>query len=292
MKKTLRKRLCCAVLAMLLIAALCGCSMLKNTKEALESSKQEMDELLLQLMTCVENHDEEGAKALFYDNGGNAWDFDGVANYWPVHSTDSYEQRDLNYTKNISGKETQTITSAVYCVHSGSEDYQVTLVKQSDNNGSGIISFNVASVQELLDAGIEPVGSAIPAASKTLGQWCFLGFWVLMLVFALLTIVDIIRKKPKIYGLWILLALVFAGLSFTVGPNGIQLRFIFSLLQKSQWVKTLNGTNTLSLSLPLGAIIYWAMRKTLLKKKETHVFAIPAEESTTEVPPQDFTNEQ
>lgn len=290
MKKTLLKRLCCIMLV-LLILLLCGCSTLKNAKQALESHSQEIDDLLVEVMTCVENHDEQGAKALFYAVD-QTWDFEGITNYWPVHSTDPFEQRDLNYTKNISGKESQAITSAVYCVHSGSEDYQVTLVKQSDNNGSGIISFNVVSVQELLDAGIEPVGSKLPAANKTSGQWCFLVFWVLALVFVLITIIDIIRKKPKKYGLWIVLALVFIGFQFSAGANNVTTRFLFGILQKSQWVKSSNGTNTLQLSLPIGALIYWILRKTLLKKKENHTFAVPVEESTTEIPPQDFTNEQ
>lgn len=39
----------------------------------------------------------------------------------------------------------------------------------------------------------------------------------------------------------------------------------------------MNGTNTISLSLPLGAIYYWIMRKTLRKKKEKMLQGIPSD---------------
>ena len=62
---------------------------------------------------------------------------------------------------------------------------------------------------------------------------------VLSLLIMIVTIVDIVRKKPLKYGWFIVLALII--LPFTVSG--------------------------LAIALPVGALLYWCLRKSLMKKK-------------------------
>ena len=109
--------------------------------------------------------------------------------------------------------------------------------------------------------------SKFPVAKKSLGQWCFTAFGILSYILCLVTIVDIIRKKPKLWGLWILCALAFLGPQLTTSPNGFQVGVRFGILNLSQWTRHLNETNHFELCFPIGAIIYWCRRRQLLAKK-------------------------
>ncbi len=275
MDKMRYRRIGCVFLAFLLLA-LCGCGLIRDTKASIDSATVEMDELLVQFMTCIENNDMEGAAALAYDGDALRRDFAALREYWPARSTDEYELKDLNVNRNIAGpEESNTTVRAVYLVKTGGEDYQVVLVKMRDANGDGLLSLKADRVQELMDHGEEPLTGHDPLPGKTLGQWCFVGLSVLCFLFCLFTVIDIIRKKPKLYGLWILIALVFFGGYLYRSAGGIQTGIRFGLLNASEWIRYYGGANRFQICLPFGAILYWCLRKNLLKQKIQ--YAVPAD---------------
>ena len=55
---------------------------------------------------------------------------------------------------------------------------------------------------------------------------------------------------------------------------GIQL----GLLRLSKWLKYADHRSIIQISFPLGAILYWCLRKTLMKKKAS--YAVPVDPKT------------
>ena len=272
-----KKRFGCLALALLLLL-LCGCSLIRQSMQNVKEKQAETDALLVQLMTCIQNNDVMGAASLFYDPMQMQQIFTPITDYWPAKSTDEFESCSFNYNISIPGKEQDhSDVRAVYRVNSNGEDYQVTMVTRRDADSESIVSFNVVRVQELIDAGIEPETSKFPVAKKSLGQWCFTAFWLVSCILCLVTIVDIIRNKPKLWGLWILCALAFLGPQLTTSPNGFQVGVRFGILNLSQWTRHLNETNHFELCFPIGAIIYWCRRRQLLAKKSGTAYAVPAQ---------------
>ena len=292
MTSTMFKRFGCLILALLLLL-LCGCSLIGRVKETATAKQEEMDDLLVQFMTCVQNNDVMGAASLAYDPIEMQRTFSTITDYWPVKSTDTYEACGLNYHTNISnGDQSFRETRAVYKVHSDGEDYQVIMITRSDADGDGIVSFNVVRVDDLIEAGIEPETSQFPVAKKSFGQWCFTAFWILSCIACIVTIIDIVRKKPRLWGLWILCALFFFGFSLNKGPNNLNFGVKFGLLNSTEWVRTMDGSNYYQICAPLGAIIYWIRRKSLLKKKTAPAYAVPMQNAPMQTPPVQYTPAQ
>lgn len=77
---------------------------------------------------------------------------------------------------------------------------------------------------ELIDAGIEPAGAKLPVAKKTAAQWCLQVYWWLSLGFVVLMAVDVLRKKPKKYGLWLLLTTAFVGVMYSYAQKAAEER--------------------------------------------------------------------
>lgn len=95
------------------------------------------------------------------------------------------------------------------------------------------------------------------------GQWVVLG--ALTWVFVIWMFVDCCRKKIRRKALWlVLIALVALVLTLTMRGGSVNLRFNVGLyLQLSSLISYGDGSTQLSLVVPVGAIVYCAMRKRL-----------------------------
>ena len=268
------KRLGCAILALLLFC-MCGCSMIQQSMQEAKSKTEQINGLLEQFMVCVERGDAQGAAALASNPAQMLRDFAGIAAAWPAHGADEYKLMgtSINVTMPLS-EGIQSDLVSYYRVRSGGEDYQVALVTESFHPENGIVSISAVRVQDLKDAGIEPEGSVFPTAKITVLQWLLLAFWSISILFCLFTIVDILRKKPRLYILWILLTLVFVGFRWSMGPTNFSMSIKFGLLRLTKWLKYADHRSILQISFPFGAILYWCLRNTLLKKKVQ--YAVPA----------------
>ena len=175
-----------------------------------------------------------------YDPAAMLEGFASICAAWPVHADDEYESAGLNINKSKDADgEPVTVVDAVYIIHCDDQDYQAQFSTREDSAGSGLIGFQVDSVQSLIDNGIEPAGGNTPAAGKTPAQWGLTVFWILACVFCLITIIDIVRKKPKLWGLWILIALVFIGFSADKWSGGSRFLARFGLLLSSESLRLL-----------------------------------------------------
>ena len=99
-------------------------------------------------------------------------------------------------------------------------------------------------------------------------QWGFLLLNVIAIGFAVFALVDCSRQKIKRKVLWILLILLgFVSLGATMSSASFRLNFILGWITAySALIRYGSGTVMLRLMLPVGTIIYFAMRRSLLKE--------------------------
>ena len=260
MKRNTIRQLGCVILA-LLLSFLCGCGLIGQEKQTKELAQAEMDALLVQFMTCVENQDVKGACDLAYGREQMRQVFPSIVTYWPAQSTDPYEASGLNIEETVSeDQQLFTLTRAVYLVTTNGADYQIILTKRSDSEKEGIATLNATRIQELVNSGVIPEAKGFPIEEKNVLQWCFTAFWILSCLLCLYTIIILLRRKPRLYGLWIWAALVFVGVFVYKTPGGMQFGPHLGLLNSSEWIRYQNGVNYFQLCLPFGAMIYWIWR--------------------------------
>ena len=259
MRRKPNRRIVCTILAFLILI-LCGCGRIGQSKQSKDSAQSEMDDVLVQFMTCLEHNDLEGAKALAYGPEEMTQSFPVIEQYWPAHHDDPFEASGLELDSIANQTQTYESIFAVYLVRSGGEDFQVTLVYRRDAGGNGLVSLNATRTQEMLDRGMIPQALGQPVAKKTVGQWCFTVFWVLMCLLCLWTVIDLIRKRPKLYILWILLCLVFVGAAVYSSSGGISFVLRFGLFTPTKWTRYPIGVDCYQICLPIGSIIYWCRK--------------------------------
>ena len=99
-------------------------------------------------------------------------------------------------------------------------------------------------------------------------QWCFLLLNVVAIGFTVFALVDCSRQKIKKKALWILLLLIgFVSVGATIAATSIRLNFnVGWITAYSALIRYGSGTVMLRLMLPVGTIIYFAMRRSLLKQ--------------------------
>ena len=234
-----RKRLIRIVCAVLALVVLClVCVRLWQNKQIKASAQEEMDALLVQIMTCIENNDAVEADRLAYGPEQLRQVFPLIAKYWPAHHNDPYETSKLTVESDLfETRQHNVVIYAVYLVHTDGEDYQVIMSYRRDQEGDGLISLNASRIQELLDKGVIPQALGHTVAEKNFGQWCFTLLWLLCCLFSLYTVYHIFRKKPQLYGLWILLALVFFGALVYVNSRDFQIDLRLGLFSASRWTR-------------------------------------------------------
>ena len=104
-------------------------------------------------------------------------------------------------------------------------------------------------------------------------QWFVLLLNVIVLGFAVFALVDCCRRKIKRKVLWILLLILgFASVGATVFATGVRLNFnVGWITAYSALIRYGTGAVTLRLMLPVGAIVYFAKRRSLSQQSTTTV---------------------
>ena len=115
-------------------------------------------------------------------------------------------------------------------------------------------------------------------------QWGFLLLNVITIGFTVFALVDCSRQKIKKKALWILLLLLgFISLGATISSTSFRLNFnVGWITAYSALIRYGSGTVMLRLMLPVGTIIYFAMRRSLLKESTPAVVTSEKEPETME----------
>lgn len=275
MAKLAGKRLGCLFLVLIMLLLLGGCAAFREARSMNEKLEAEAGALLSQMMTCVERRDAQGAAALCEDPSQMQRDFSAIVAAWPVRSTDPYELRSSIGTfepgkptgiRAMASGETSLINMYSYHVRCADGTYEVRLGKKPFAEESKITFFDVVSVQELLDKGIEPAGTTFPTARKSFGQWLLLIFWGLAMALSLFMAVDVVRKRPKLWGLWLAGMFLFLVLFFNGGVGHFHYGVTVGIFSPTYLMRFQGGELRLRLGLPVGAILYWIFRNKLPRR--------------------------
>lgn len=219
MKKRFRILLMALLLACCLI--LSGCGQLKN--EVLEGQMSAM-------VTALNREDYDAFRDLCYPFEDSEMalrtGFEELCANWVPLEPEQLELVQYTESRNAEG----TLVQGIFRLPRNDEYNALLIEYWKTEEGSGLVTFRITQV---------PEGrmKATKLTSNRILQW---GWYLLNLGFIIVTIVDIIRKKPSKYGLYIVMALVFFNLRIFV--NG----FSFTL------------------SIPLGSLIYWIIRRKLV----------------------------
>lgn len=217
-KKILRLLLLALVLTCCL--ALTGCGFRNKT----------LDGQMEKLVDVLNQDDYGGFVSLFHPNAAllpSLHDtYEELRDAWiPV------EPGDLKLIGfNVSSAAEVKVYQGNYLLPRQDEYNALTLIYVQNSAGSGIENLSLWDYR-----GQNSLGARIRSASVVQCVWT-----VLCLGFVIFTIVDILRKRPKLFGCYLLLPLVY----FTIR--------VFSF----------------ALYIPTGCIVYWCIRRLALQKKE------------------------
>lgn len=266
MKKRHFLILLCA--ALLFCLSLGGCGMIKN---------EEMDQRLEKLILALNEDDGEKVFQSMYPGAVSREDFDigysYIQNIWNPSDTYTVKMNSINVKKNV-GSNASYLCQAEYYVLFEDSAYYVTLVYLSDSGGAGLYNINVSSTSNTILLS----GSLLTPGENSIGQWLLLLLGILEWIFAVFTIVDIIRKRPRLFGLWILAALVFFYVGYTTNGSAFQFNLGVQIFILPGLKLYGGGLRQLIVTLPAGSIVYWCRRKKLIAKKAARMG----------VPPQNF----
>lgn len=201
-----------------------------------------LDQQMTRMVTALNEGDEAAFTAMLYPGMEKEYDlhalFAQLEEYWAPVSPEELPLVSFHINAGTKGKTSE----GVYAVPGNEKINTLLLVYAETEDGSGVSTIYLQQRD-----GQEAAAGKWNVPSLILSLLCA--------AVQILTIVDILVKKPRKYGWYILLALFF--FNFTLRLNG----------------------NAFSLAVPLGAIIYWCLRKRLLWEKarqtKTPVSSIP-----------------
>lgn len=145
-------------------------------------------------------------------------------------------------------------TAIRYLVTSGEMQFYLEVMKIDDE--PGLAGFNLTELS----------GDAPSPESRGLLHWGFTILGVAAGIFALWMLADCVRRKPKHRWAWALLILLMSAMLTVSSQDG---RFAFQFnaglyLGLSSLTTYASGDFSAQLYFPLGALIYWIMRRRLL----------------------------
>lgn len=162
-------------------------------------------------------------------------------------------------------------------IQNGERKKTVNAVYQMDTDaGAFVIQVKTDSTYEELSAFyITPfektdyysVGTLSNMKGATLLQWAFLLSNLLSVAFCIFALADCLRHKMKYKPLLVaLIVLGFVSFTLSVATSTLNFNFNFSLFRYSALIRYGGGTVALRMMLPVGALLYFLLRKKMMVK--------------------------
>ncbi len=267
----MKKKLNAILFIVIFVIILMGCA---NNYEVFKNEKVDND--LEQMISCIKNQDAEAAYALLYPNAASEAKFE--AGFRELVSTYQGEE----YTYQLSGIHTKSnkinsnaSTKTIECqykIDTEQESYVVNIVYLEDDGGAGIYTFSMKTYAEYMDYNT-PIGKLPYFKEFNAVQWILLAVSLIFILFTILTLINCMKSKIKIKPLWmILIIIVYIWGYLTIDFNGnIKMGFQVSLISYSRLLLYPSGVVQFYFGLPLGSILYWILKKSLIKKEELAV---------------------
>ena len=140
--------------------------------------------------------------------------YETIRRLWERSDGHTAKLRSINTKKNLNQSGNSLVCQAQYYVYTQEQSYTITLTYRSDDIGEGIYRFDI-------NVGAEPVlisGGFTTARENSVLQWGLLVLSILSYLFIIVTVVDILRKRPRLFGVWLAAALTFIGFWVQAAP--------------------------------------------------------------------------
>lgn len=225
MKAIKRMKLGGAILTLIALALLLsGCA-----EDAMQADSSLMEEKKNLVVACLNERDLNGLLAIVYPNDLPMEDqeagFQAMTDVWkPVDAKDVTMIR-LNSQTTEGKNQRVTVYQGIYQFPQETEQYALYLSYTEAGDARGLTDIRLIPADQVAPAA-EPLSLTVSRFATV----CFILF----------SIVDVVRKKPRRYGWYIVLCIVV------------------------YWITTNGVTHVV---LPVGALIYWCIRKKVLEKK-------------------------
>lgn len=255
MKNTWRKfTLLILAAALVLILAGCGGIEIEDDPEIRGAVEEFLNALVAE--------DGDAAYSTVY-SGIDRTEFDTAfaQMYAAVEGVTDYTLEPIHY--NYSNQNGTVTIQLTYRMTAGERAFVVTASKTEGYEG--LTGVHIAPEEQTT---LHHTGTLGNMEGANAVQWAVLVLGALIWVFVIWMVVDCCRRKMRLKALWLLLIILGAlVLTVTVSGTGMNLRFNMGLyLQLSSLIRYGDGSSQLSLVVPLGAIIYCALRRKLTKQ--------------------------
>ncbi len=273
------KRVLVILLALLLILSFTGCQELLDAME-----DKELRGYTEAMLDAIAENDFDRGYALVRDVATEA-DFRSLMSTLGEIFADekAYELVPLSVYQNrsITNGEAVDVSQATYMMTVGSARYIVEVATHSSYEN---LSTFYVSLYENTDYYSTGTLGAMEGANPF--QWIMLLSNLIPIALTIFAFVDACRRKIKQKPLWIAIILVgFAAVGATLGPTQFNLNFDIGWLFKySAMILYGGGTMLFRLMLPVGAILYFALRKKLVIEHTPEVDEWHIEENGAPMP--------
>lgn len=195
-------------------------------------------------------------------------------------NADAYELKLLSIYVNSSVTNGQKISSVSSVYEMTTKSRRVIVSIRMDDQ-IGLNSFYITPYEK---SDYCFTGTLNSIKDATGAQWGFLLLNVIAIGLTVFALVDCSRQKIKKKALWILLLVLgFVSLGATISPTSFKLNFkVGWITAYSALIRYGSGTVMLRLMLPVGTIIYFVKRRSLLKESAPAIVASEKEPETME----------
>lgn len=245
------------LIASLFGGVLSGCStLLKN---------EEMDQKVDDLIQALNEDDADRIFEALYPGMLTRDEFDAsyetIRQIWEKCDEYTLKLSAIKTNKTFDKTGDSIIRSANYVVHTQNQDYTITLAYRSDQNGEGLYQFFVNVVPVLVSGDFTTVGK------NSALQWGLLVLTILSYIIIIFTVVDILRKRPRLFGVWLGVALTFAFFKIQLVPGNFHVNGGITWFALSAFRIYTGGGRSFVFAVPAGAVVYWCLRRRLLARK-------------------------
>lgn len=255
MKKT---RIVCLSFIILVCCFLSGCgNMLKN---------EQMDREVERLIAALNEDDADRIYQSLHPGIVTREEFDEsyetIRKIWEKSYIHTKKLNAINTQKSLGNTGNSHLCEAQYYVYTPDKFYTINISYLSDDNGEGVGGV-------YLKEGAEPMqisGSFTTASENSVLQWAILIHAALSYLLIIITIVDILRNRPRLFGLWLVVVLAFFSFLLQRAPNTYVSLGVNWFIMSSLKIYN-NGSWVLIFAIPAGAVFYWCQRRRLLDQK-------------------------
>lgn len=184
-----------------------------------------------------------------------------------LKDVETYELKPISINQNSSYDNGENITTVDSVYEMKTEKAKYVVSAQISSQNKKLSSFFITPYEKtsLYYTGvIENMKGASPA------QWAMLLSNLLILTFIIVALIDCCRRKIKLKALWIILIIIgVLALGLTISSTGV--KFNFNLIWATSYnaiVRYGSGEVTLRVLIPWGALLYFILRRNLIKKPE------------------------